>query len=71
MNISGIRPSHGFYSYNTIKIYQLRNQQIAAANLNDIIVVVDIEEENIFSEYRSFSKDTVNTTSHQIEDFAL
>ena len=24
MNISGIRPSHGFYSYNTIKI---KNQQ--------------------------------------------
>ena len=55
MNISGIRPSHGFYSYNTIKINQLRNQQIAAAKLNDIKVVVDIEEENIFSEYRSFS----------------
>ena len=41
MNISGIRPSHGFYSYNTIKINQLRNQQIAAAKLNDIKVVVE------------------------------
>ena len=31
MNISGIRPSEGFYSYNSIKINELRNQQIAAA----------------------------------------
>ena len=31
MNISGIRPGHGFYSYNVVKINQLRNQQIAAA----------------------------------------
>lgn len=31
MNISGIRPSVGYYSYNSIKINELRNQQIAAA----------------------------------------
>lgn len=31
MNISGMRPSQGFYSYNTVKINNLRNQQIAAA----------------------------------------
>lgn len=31
MNISGIRPSEGFYSYNEIKINELRNQQISAA----------------------------------------
>ena len=29
MNISGIRPSLGFYSYNSIKINELRNQQLA------------------------------------------
>ena len=28
MNISGIRPSTDFYSYNSIKINELRNQQI-------------------------------------------
>ena len=28
MNISGIRPSLGFYSYNSIKIDELRNQQL-------------------------------------------
>lgn len=31
MNISGIRPSEGIYSYNSIEIRALRNQQIAAA----------------------------------------
>lgn len=31
MNISGIRPSASFYSYNSIKINELRNQQISAA----------------------------------------
>lgn len=31
MNISGIRPTEAFYSYNSIKLNELRNQQIAAA----------------------------------------
>lgn len=31
MNISGIRPSEGFYSYNSIKINELRAQQITAS----------------------------------------
>lgn len=31
MNISGIRPSEGFYSYNSIKINELRNSQIMQA----------------------------------------
>ena len=31
MNISGIRPSESFYSYNSIKLNELRNQQIAAS----------------------------------------
>lgn len=31
MNISGIRPYAGFYEYNSIKVAQLRNQQISAS----------------------------------------
>ena len=31
MNISGIRPSASFYSYNSIKLNELRNHQISAA----------------------------------------
>lgn len=30
MNVSGIRPYEGFYQYNSIKLNELRNQQIAA-----------------------------------------
>lgn len=30
MNISGIRPTEGFYSYNSIKVNELRSQQILA-----------------------------------------
>lgn len=32
MNISGIRPYDGFYQYNSIKLNELRSQQIAASN---------------------------------------
>lgn len=37
MNVSGIRPNQGFYQYNSIRLNELRNQQIAAssANLSD------------------------------------
>lgn len=31
MNVSGIRPYSGFYQYNSIKLDELRNQQIADA----------------------------------------
>ena len=31
MNVSGIRPYEGFYQYNSIKLNELRNQQIAAS----------------------------------------
>ncbi|MEE1305694.1 MAG: hypothetical protein U0K68_11240 [Agathobacter sp.] len=45
MNISGIRPSEGFYSYNEIKINELRNQQISAAQkAHSVEEKQDIEE---------------------------
>jgi hypothetical protein len=31
MNVSGIRPYEGFYQYNSIKLNELRGQQIAAS----------------------------------------
>lgn len=31
MNISGIRPSEGFYSYNSIRLNELRNSQIMSS----------------------------------------
>lgn len=36
MNISGIRPSLGFYSYNSIKIDELRNQQLAVTTQEQV-----------------------------------
>ena len=47
MNISGIRPSASFYSYNSIKINELRNQQIAAAKEAASVKEPEVEEENI------------------------
>jgi len=31
MNVSGVRPYDGFYQYNSIRLNELRNQQIAAS----------------------------------------
>ncbi len=31
MNISGIRPSEGFYSYNSIRVNELRNSRIMSS----------------------------------------
>ena len=39
MNISGIRPTESFYSYNSIKLSELRNQQIAAAKEASVVSV--------------------------------
>ena len=39
MNISGIRPTESFYSYNSIKLSELRNQQIAAAKEASVVRV--------------------------------
>ncbi len=36
MNISGIRPSESFYSYNSIKINELRNSQIMQAKQSQV-----------------------------------
>lgn len=48
MNISGIRPSESFYSYNSIKLNELRNQQIAAAKEAAVAKVPqEVDEEPI------------------------
>lgn len=41
MNVSGIRPTAGFYQYNSIKLNELRGQQISAAHEN--VQPVDVE----------------------------
>ena len=57
MNISGIRPTAGFYSYNSIKINELRNQQLAvttqekAAKRESVIEQEEVPVEQTFSSF--------------------
>ena len=44
MNVSGIRPYEGFYQYNSIKLNELRNQQIAAAQQETRAQEIDPEQ---------------------------
>lgn len=44
MNVSGIRPYEGFYQYNSIKLNELRNQQIAAAQQETRTQEIDPEQ---------------------------
>ncbi len=46
MNASGIRPYEGFYSYNSIKMSEIRNQQIAAAQSKHELPVEEVLEED-------------------------
>lgn len=48
MNVSGIRPSESFYSYNSIKLNELRSQQINAAKEAAVAKVPqEVDEEPI------------------------
>ena len=57
MNISGIRPTAGFYSYNSIKINELRNQQLAvttqekAVKRESVIEQAEVPVEQTFSSF--------------------
>lgn len=57
MNISGIRPTAGFYSYNSIKINELCNQQLAvttqekAAKRESVIEQEEVPVEQTFSSF--------------------
>lgn len=44
MNVSGIRPYEGFYQYNSIKLNELRNQQIVAAQQESRVQEPDPEQ---------------------------
>lgn len=51
MNVSGIRPYSGFYQYNSIKLDELRNQQISDAQ-----PVATLEAEDARSEEEKHSQ---------------
>ena len=57
MNISGIRPTAGFYSYNSIKINELRNQQLAVTTQEKVVKresVIEQEEVPVEQTFSSF-----------------
>ena len=57
MNISGIRPTAGFYSYNSIKINELRNQQLAVTTQEKVAKresVIEQEEVPVEQTFSSF-----------------
>ncbi len=45
MNVSGIRPYSGFYQYNSIKLDELRNQQIADTQPTGSLEAADAQSE--------------------------
>ena len=53
MNISGIRTGAGFYDYNSIKINEVRNQQIRESMESGPIPVMGAVEQNDSAEHRS------------------
>ena len=50
MNISGFRPTESFYSYNSIKLNELRNQQISAAKEAALVSVSQEVDEEVVVE---------------------
>lgn len=61
MNISGIRPTQGFYDYNSIKVNELRSQQIAEAmqgqeqqTINQVATVDTVTARPVEQNYTSF-----------------
>ena len=55
MNISGIRTGAGFYDYNSIKINEVRNQQIRESMESGPMPVMGAVEQKLYS-YRQCRK---------------
>lgn len=53
MNISGIRTGAGFYDYNSIKINEVRSQQIQEARESEQIPVTGTVEQNDSTDAKS------------------
>ncbi len=45
MNVSGIRPYSGFYQYNSIKLDELRNQQVTDVQQSSSLEAADARDE--------------------------
>lgn len=51
MNVSGVNPSAGIYNYNSIRLSELRNRQIPAAEEQTVTEHEDVLQEQTYTAY--------------------
>ena len=64
MNISGIRTGAGFYDYNSIKINEVRNQQIRESLESGQMPVMGAVEHNDSADIEAVQLQTVQKADH-------
>ena len=69
MNISGIRTGAGFYDYNSIKINEVRSQQIQEARESEQIPVTGTVEQNNSADIEAVQLQTVQKADHGAAKF--
>ena len=69
MNISGIRTGAGFYDYNSIKINEVRNQQIRESMESGQMPVMGAVEQNDSADIEAVQLQTVQKADHGAAEF--
>ena len=69
MNISGIRTGAGFYDYNSIKINEVRNQQIRESMESGQMPVMGAVEHNDSADIEAVQLQTVQKADHRAAEF--
>lgn len=69
MNISGIRTGAGFYDYNSIKINEVRSQQIRESMESEPIPVMGAVEQNDSADIEAVQLQTVQKADHGATEF--
>lgn len=69
MNISGIRTGAGFYDYNSIKINEVRNQQIWESMESGQMPVMGAVEQNDSADIEAVQLQTVQKADHGAAEF--
>lgn len=69
MNISGIRTGAGFYDYNSIKINEVRNQQIRESMESGQMPVMGAVEQNDSADIEAVQLQTVQKADYRAAEF--
>ena len=69
MNISGIRTGAGFYDYNSIKINEVRNQQIRESMESGQMPVMGAVEQNNSADIEAVQLQTVQKADYRAAEF--